>query len=334
MARRLFLLFATVCMVEVGTQDKPIVVSAAISLTNALREIESAYRATGGGPLTFNFAASNVLARQIVNGAPVDIFVSADSAQMDVVERAGAIDRQTRRDLLKNRLVVVTPAGRTVPITNASDLLNPRVRRIAVGDPAAVPAGVYARSYLELDRLWEAVQPKLVPLANVRAALEAAASGSVDAAIVYQSDAASSKRVQLAYVFPANGRLPIVYPAAITARSKNRAGAERFMAFLRTPEARKIFERHGFIAEGLTTETQRPQRVLGAEAHSIGAVGPRSARRGSARTPDASATCLLTALASGVRALPQRRPKAGVPTAPLCSLCLCGELSRELPVSA
>jgi molybdate transport system substrate-binding protein len=121
------------------------------------------------------------------------------------------------------------------------------VKRIAIGDPAAVPAGFYARQYLEGQGLWQALQRKLLPLSNVRAALGAVESGGADAAIVYESDAAASKEVALAFVVPAGEAPPIIYPAAIVGRSRNRLAAERFLAFLRGPEARAIFTRFRFI---------------------------------------------------------------------------------------
>lgn len=224
----------------------PLLVSAAISLTDALREIERAYVAADGDPVRFNFAGSNVLARQIVNGAPADIFISADTVQMDHAQRAGAIDPPTRRNVVANRLAVIVPRDARAPISGARDLTSPAVRRIAIGDPAAVPAGRYARQYLERAGLWAAVQSKLVPLANVRAALAAAQSGGVDAAIVYESDAAVSNRVVVAYVVPEAEAPSILYPAAIVARSTNRAAAERFLAYLHTDRAREIFDRYRF----------------------------------------------------------------------------------------
>lgn len=225
----------------------PVLVSAAISLTDALQEIERAYTAAGGGPVRFNFAASNVLARQIANGAPADLFISADLVQMEYAERAGAIASGASRGLLANRLAVVTPPGRPLRGTDASALTDGSVRRIAIGDPAAVPAGFYARQYLERKGLWQALQRKLLPLSNVRAALGAVESGGADAAIVYESDAAASGTVALAYVVPAGEAPAIIYPAAIVRRSENRAAAERFLAFLRGPQAREIFTRLRFI---------------------------------------------------------------------------------------
>lgn len=223
----------------------PVLVSAAISLTDALLEIEKAYTSAGGGPLRFNFAASNVLARQIANGAPADIFISADLVQMQYVERAGAVAPGARRHLLSSALAVVTREGGPA-IRNARGLLDPAIRRIALGDPAAVPAGFYARQYLERAGLWRQLQPKLLPLSNVRAALAAVETGGADAAIVYESDAAASKTARLAFVVSAADGPRIVYPMAIILRAKNRAAAERFAAFLQGPEAGAIFARYRF----------------------------------------------------------------------------------------
>jgi molybdate transport system substrate-binding protein len=229
-----------------GVQQQPIVVSAAISLTDALQEIGNKYESSGGVPVRFNFAASNVLARQIANGAPADIFISADEVQMNYAETAGAIDTPSRRALLTNRLAVVTPLGRGQAITRAQDLLDPSVRRIAIGDPAAVPAGAYAKKYLRQQGLWDRLQGKFVALASVRAALAAAESGAADAAVVYESDAAASSKVRLAYVVSADAQLNILYPAAITSRSRNRNAALKFLSYLQGSEARSIFERFKF----------------------------------------------------------------------------------------
>lgn len=225
-------------------QQAPVLVSAAISLTDALVEIEKIYRTTGGGPVRFNFAGSNVLARQIANGAPADIFISADLVQMQYVEKAGAIAPGSSFYLLGNALAIVTPPGSS--IRTARDLAQPAVRRIAIGDPAAVPAGFYAKQYLERAGLWNVLQSKLLPLVNVRAALAAVDNGGADAAIVYHSDAATSRRSVLAFVVPRTETPWIIYPAAIVKSAKNRAGAERFLAFLRGAEARRIFADFNF----------------------------------------------------------------------------------------
>lgn len=220
----------------------PVLVSAAISLTDALIEVERAFRSGGGDPVRFNFAGSNVLARQIINGAPADLFISADGAQMNLVEGGGAVERPIA--LLGNRLAVVTPRGQGGRVPDLATLAS--LRRIAVADPSAVPAGVYARAYLQRAGVWEAVEPRLLPLANVRAALNAVEAGGVDAGIVYESDAAASRNVDLAFIPDGPAAPRIVYPAAVVRRARNRDGALRFLEYLRSPEAAEIFRRYKF----------------------------------------------------------------------------------------
>jgi molybdate transport system substrate-binding protein len=236
------------CLALLGTalpsRQEPLLVSAAISLSDALQEIEQAYTKAGHAAVRFNFAGSNVLARQIVNGAPADVFISADEAQMHYAAERGAIDRQSRFDLLSNRLVIVTPRGSARSIADAAALAH--ARRIAVADPAAVPAGVYARQFLEKAGIWDRLRERLVPLGNVRAALAAAESAAVDAAIVYESDAATSSRVDVSFVVAGSAAPRIVYPAAIVAQSKNRDAAAKFLAFLRSAEAAAIFRKYHF----------------------------------------------------------------------------------------
>jgi molybdate transport system substrate-binding protein len=225
-------------------EREPILVSAAISLTDALEEIRQAYAASGGGEVRFNFAGSNVLARQLVNGAPADVFLSADEAQMDYAQERGAIDAASRLDLLTNRLAIITVPGLARAVPDAAGLA--AVRRIAIGDPSAVPAGVYAREFLRRAGVWDTVQRKLIPLGNVRAALAAVESGGAEAGIVYESDAALSSRVEVAFVVTGPLAPRIVYPAAIASRTRHREASARFLAFLRTAEARAIFRKYRF----------------------------------------------------------------------------------------
>lgn len=252
-----------VLLAGLGVQERgaPLLVSAAISLTDALTEVAAAYRASGGGEVRFNFAGSNVLARQIVNGAPADLFISADSVQMALAESSRAVVRPV--PLLRNRLAVVTPAGGAAGVPDLNALL--RVRRIAVGDPAAVPAGVYARQYLERRGLWSAIQPKLLPLANVRAALNAVESGGADAGIVFESDAVASRGVDLAFVVDTPDAPSILYPAAVVSRSRNGAAAAEFLRFLQGSEASAIFLKYRF----------RPAAASGTQAPGAGAGAAR-----------------------------------------------------------
>jgi molybdate transport system substrate-binding protein len=225
--------------------DRPLTVCAAVSLTESLEAIVEIYRAGGGGPVRFNFAGSNTLARQLANGAPADLFISADEAQMDVAAAAGAVDRTTRVDLVGNRLAVIVRPGRD-DLRDVRGLLRPDVRRVAIGDPAAVPAGVYARQYLRAIGVWEAVQSRLVPVGNVRAAVAAVENGSVDAGIVYETDAAIASRAISAFVVSGEGAPRIVYPAAIVSVSRNRDAASRFLQFLQGSKAAEVFRRLHF----------------------------------------------------------------------------------------
>ena len=224
----------------------PITVSAAVSLTDALAAVAKIYTPSFGGPVRFNFAASNVLARQIVNGAPVDLFISADDRQMDVVARAGLLREGSRIDLLTNQLAIVVPGDRPETLTGIRALADPKFRRIAIGDPAAVPAGVYAKQYLEGEGIWAALEPRLVPSVSVRAALGAVESGAVDAAIVYRTDARLSTRASIAWVVPRERGPHIVYPGAVVRTSAHPEDAQRFLDFLRAASAAPVFERFGF----------------------------------------------------------------------------------------
>lgn len=252
------LLLAVICGAGLYAppHEKPLLVSAAISLSDALGEVARAYTAAGGGPVEFNFAGSNVLARQIINGAPADLFISADEAQMNLAQQRGGIDAGTRVALLANRLAVVTPSGRHDDVRDVRALLQPAIKRIATGDPAAVPAGAYTKQYLERAGLWDQMQPKLLPLANVRAALAAVESAGADVAFVYESDAAVSTRVRLAFVVSGPDAPRIIYPAALTAACRAPVEARRFLAFLQGPEATRIFARHKF-SRPVLSERQR-----------------------------------------------------------------------------
>jgi molybdate transport system substrate-binding protein len=224
----------------------PITVSAAVSLTEALSEIAKEYAGAGRGGVRFNLGASNVLARQIVQGAPVDLFISADAAQMDVVADAGLVQPDSRVNLLGNQLAVVVPNDRPRTFTSIAQIADPAFRRIAIGDPAAVPAGIYAKQYLQQEGLWASVESRIVPTANVRAALAAVESGAADAAIVYRTDARTALRATVVWVVPVDRGPRIVYPAAIVRGAKNASEAARFLGFLRGATAERVFTRFGF----------------------------------------------------------------------------------------
>jgi molybdate transport system substrate-binding protein len=224
----------------------PITVSAAVSLTDALTAIAESYARTGA-TVRFNFGASNVLARQIVNGAPVDVFISADEAQMDLVAAAGLLKDGSRVDLLGNKLAGAVPGDRPRTFKSIREIADVSFKRIAIGDPEAVPAGVYAKQYLEKEGLWTAVQPRIVPTGSVRAALAAVEAGAADAAIVYRTDVRVSLKAAVAWVVPADRGPRILYPAAIVKTTTAPDEGKRFIDYLRGDAATRIFERFGFL---------------------------------------------------------------------------------------
>jgi molybdate transport system substrate-binding protein len=220
-------------------------ISAAASLADALREIGTRFEAANPGVrLRHNFAASGVLVQQIVQGAPVDVFVSADQASLARGMAARALDPATRRDIARNTLVLVAPAGSTRP-TGLADLAQPGLGRIAIGKPATVPAGRYAQQALEAAQLWAALQPRLVPADNVRQVLDHVARGEVAAGFVYRTDAERMKG-RLRQVLTVGGHEPITYPAAAVATSRQPALARAYLEHLRSAEARAVLSRHGF----------------------------------------------------------------------------------------
>ena len=226
---------------------EPITVAAAVSLSDALEDTARSYAAAGGGPVRFNLAGSNVLARQIVNGAPADVFISADEAQMEVAEKAGAILAGSRIDLVGNQLAVAAAPEKVELVRQHFARAPAEIRRLAIGDPAAVPAGVYAKRYLEQKHLWSLYEARIVPTTNVRAALTAVETGGADVAIVYLTDLAAARTATLAFAVPVAEGPRIVYPAAIVAASRHQPEAQRFLAYLRQPDARAIFARYKFV---------------------------------------------------------------------------------------
>lgn len=227
-------------------------ISAAASLSETMTEISALHEKFHGGKPILNFGGSNALARQIKEGAPCDLFFSADEATLQQLLAGDLLHANSVANLLGNSLVVITPANSPLKVQSATELA--MVKRVALGDPAAVPAGVYARKWLESQNTWKAIEPKIVATENVRGALAAVASGNVDAGVVYKTDAMTSKEVTVAYEVPADQAPPIIYPIAATKSSKDPGKAIRFIAFLRTEEAAAIFRKHGFVPLPPTTE--------------------------------------------------------------------------------
>lgn len=226
----------------------PVTVFAAASLTNALEDVGRIYTARSRQPVRFSFASSSVIARQLEGGARADLFVSADRQWMDYVEARGLIANATRRDILRGRLALIAPRAGNLrlairPGFPLAAALGPR-GRLAIGDPAYVPAGRYAHAALRRLGVWDAVAGRLVRAENVRVALAYVARGEAPLGIVYETDAKIEPGVHIVGLFPAASHKPIVYPAAITSAAA--PGARAFYEFMRGPTGAAIFRRHGF----------------------------------------------------------------------------------------
>jgi molybdate transport system substrate-binding protein len=235
-------------------QSETITVSAAISLKDALDELGPMFqvqqhRKNGGNgtAVTYNYGGSGILARQIEQGAPVDVFFSAAEKQMDELAAQNLIVADTRRDLLGNALVLIAPAQSTA-LNSFQDLTDPAVKNLALGETSTVPAGMYARQTLEHLGLFAALEKKVVYAKDVRAVLTYVETGNADAGLVYQTDANTSKKIRVVAVAPADSHDPILYPAAVLHDSKEKPAARAFLEFLQGPDARAVFQKYGFTS--------------------------------------------------------------------------------------
>jgi molybdate transport system substrate-binding protein len=230
-------------------QDNSLTVFAAASLKNALDEVDAAFTARAGVRIVASYAASSVLARQIEQGAPADVFVSADTDWMDFAIMKNTIDVSTRVNLLGNSLVLIAPKDSTidkVSIGPGFDLASlAGSGRIATGDVKSVPAGKYARAALQKLGAWQAAEPKFAFAENVRAALLLVSRGEAPLGIVYSTDAKVEPGVRIVSTFPADSHPAIVYPVAATTTAK--PGAAAYLAFLRSSAAKAILEKYGFV---------------------------------------------------------------------------------------
>jgi molybdate transport system substrate-binding protein len=231
--------------VDVARTDE-ILVAAAASLSDVLKELSTAYQSKSKNTVKFNFGPSSTLARQIQEGAPADVFFSADLAQMDDLGKKGRLELGTRKNLLSNQLVIVVPSDSKLAIASPKDLLKPEVKRIALAEPP-VPVGVYSSKYLADEGLWDKIKPKVVPVQDVRATLASVESGNVEAGFVYKTDAAVSKKVKIVYEVPIDKGPKIVYPVAIVKESKRKATARDFLNYVQIPASKELFKKYGFV---------------------------------------------------------------------------------------
>lgn len=244
MRKSMLSLSLVAALFTLGAADpKPgILVFGAASLTESLQDLGKAYETKTGTKVAFSFGSSSDLARQIQAGAPADVFFSADTAKMDALEKAGLVNVVDRREFLSNSLVVVVPSDSKLRVANAEDLVF--LPKIALADPASVPAGIYAKKWLTGLGLWARIEPKVVPTLDVRAALAAVESGAVPAAVVYRTDAAVAKSARVS--FAVTDGPDITYSVAPVAASKNPEAAQAFVAFLAGPYGRVEFTKRGF----------------------------------------------------------------------------------------
>ena len=230
-------------------QAHQIVVSAAISLKEAFSEIGRLYESRTGTRVTFSFAASGELEKQIEAGAPVDVFASAGEKQMDQLQAKQLIDPATRTDFARNTLVLVVPAGSELKLHSFADLEGPAVKRIAIGNPKTVPAGQYAQMLLHNIQLWPKVESRLVLAENVRQVLDYVVREEVEAGIVYATDVqiarGKARLVARAADFDVD---PIRYPIAVVRDSVNAPAAKEFVKLVRGPDGTRILEKYGFLA--------------------------------------------------------------------------------------
>jgi molybdate transport system substrate-binding protein len=247
-----FLILLLLILAPLQARAQTLTVFAAASLTDAMKQVSDLWVKAGHEAPRQSFASSSTLARQIENGAPANVFASADEQWMDYLAKKDLIAPGTRKDLLGNDLVLIVPATHPIHVTIGPNLdlmaLLGADGRLSTGDPAHVPAGIYAEQALKKLGLWDKVSPRLAPAADVRSALLLVERGEAPAGIVYSTDAAASKAVSIAGVFPDSSHDPITYPFAVV-KAGDTKEARDFLAFMATPAAREIWVKRGFKVE-------------------------------------------------------------------------------------
>lgn len=238
----------TLASVPAVVQAKDLLIFAAASLKTALDHVDAQYAREGRGKVAASYAASSALAKQIEAGAPADVFISADLDWMDYLAGKNLIKPATRANLLGNSIVLVAPKASTIAVEIGANFPLAAALgdgRLAMADPASVPAGKYGKAALEALGVWPSVAGKVAPAENVRAALLLVARGETPLGIVYRTDAAAEPGVRIVGSFPASSHKPIIYPIAVTASSSS-PDAASFVAFLKSPTAKPLFEKQGF----------------------------------------------------------------------------------------
>jgi molybdate transport system substrate-binding protein len=239
--------FVLVALLSSATAHADITVGAAASLAEVMQGVGEVFERKMNTKVSFHLAGSNSIMRQIENGAPIDVFVSADELHVRQLAQKHLLGKTEPRTIASNELVIVVPVDAPATVRKPSDLATRHVEKIALADPATVPAGIYAKAYLTRAGLWRSVAGKVVPTLNVRAALAAVAGANVDAAIVYRTDARASKDVRIACTIPRAEAPLIRYVAALTKQGQQSAEARQFLVFLTSAAAHEIFAQYGFL---------------------------------------------------------------------------------------
>ena len=230
-----------------ATSTVELTISAAASLTDAMKEIQQDYESQHENiKLSFNFGASGALQQQIEQGAPVDLFFSASTRNMELLLEQKLIEAEWNDTIIHNELVVIVPADKDMSIQGIEDLNSGAVQHLAIGEPRTVPAGSYAQEALTAKQLWDSLQPRIVLAKDVRQVLTYVESGNAEAGFVYRSDAEGSDKVTIALHVDPQTYTPIEYPAGVVSTSKHPEEASEFFTYLQGDEAQAIFEKYGF----------------------------------------------------------------------------------------
>ncbi|WP_147534855.1 molybdate ABC transporter substrate-binding protein [Bacillus marasmi] len=231
-----------------NVEEVTLTISAAASLQDLLKDLQHEFNKQQPNiHLTFNFAGSGTLQQQIINGAPVDIFIFADEEKAKILIENGLVYKKTAKNLLGNQLVLITPKNSNYTIDSLADLTQNEIKKIAIGTPEVVPAGKYTKSALSQTNLWNKLEQKLIFTKDVRQVLTFVENGNVDAGFVYLSDINSSTDVKLSVKIPTTNHEPILYSSGVLKTSKQIKSANIFYKFLLSSDAKELYQKHRFI---------------------------------------------------------------------------------------
>ena len=229
-----------------NARGQEIHVAAAASMAAVLQRLATDFEDSHGITVHLYLASSGLLRKKVDAGARFDAFISDSAMDMDLLAKSGYLAGDTRRNLLRNRLVCVVRASSDLSIAGPDDLRSENLRRIAIGDPGHVPAGIYASQALTYAGLWSTLADKFIPCTDARAAVAQLKAGAVDASIVYTSDVAANSAFKAAFEFPPNRHSPIVYPVSVMKNARNPLDAKTFLDYLRSAHAKELFREYGF----------------------------------------------------------------------------------------